>query len=96
MDTAESIQRYIERELLEDSAVVPDDPLADQALDSIAVEELVAYLEERFAIFFEDDELAAENFSSVAALAALVDRKCKAEKEERGFGEQHQSAPYAS
>lgn len=94
MDTAESIQRYIEQELLEDS-VASDDPLADQALDSIAVEELVAYLEERFGIVFEDEELAAENFSSVPTLAALVDRKRESEKEERGFNERPQSASHA-
>lgn len=74
MRTEKQISKFIEDELL-DGWVPNGDPLASGALDSLAVETLIAYLSERFAIAFDDDDVVAENFSSVAALAALVDSK---------------------
>jgi acyl carrier protein len=75
--TEKQITRFIEDELL-DGAVSPADPLAAGALDSLAVETLIAFLSERYGISFADDEVVAENFSSIAELAALVDAKCLA------------------
>jgi acyl carrier protein len=45
-------------------------------LDSIGMIDLVYGLEERFAITIEDEEVLPENFGSIAALTALVERKC--------------------
>lgn len=44
-------------------------------LDSLAVMEVVAALEERFGIEFEDDDVSMDVFSTVGALADLVERK---------------------
>ncbi|WP_433306501.1 acyl carrier protein [Actinoplanes sp. CA-030573] len=44
-------------------------------LDSMAVLELVAALEERFAISIDDDDVTAEVFENLNTLAALVDEK---------------------
>ena len=44
-------------------------------LDSMAVVELVAQLEDRFGITLDEDEVSAEAFETVASLAALVDGK---------------------
>jgi acyl carrier protein len=74
MRTEKQITRFIEDELL-DGAVSPADPLASGALDSLAVETLIAFLSERYAISFADDDVVAENFSSIGALAAMVDAK---------------------
>lgn len=41
-------------------------------LDSMAVVQVIAALQERFALEFDDDELSGEAFASVGALAALV------------------------
>lgn len=44
-------------------------------LDSMAVLELVAALEERFGISIDDDDVTAEVFENLGTLAALVDEK---------------------
>lgn len=44
-------------------------------LDSMAVLELIAGLEERFGISVDDDEVTAEVFDTLGTLAALVDEK---------------------
>ena len=44
-------------------------------LDSMAVLELVAALEERFSITIDDDDVTADVFETLGTLAALVDEK---------------------
>ncbi|MFC7533533.1 acyl carrier protein [Actinoplanes sp. GCM10030250] len=44
-------------------------------LDSMAVLELVAALEERFGVTVDDDEVTAEVFDTLSSLAALIDSK---------------------
>lgn len=44
-------------------------------VDSTGVMEVVAFLEESFAIAVDDDELVADNLDSVERLAAFVARK---------------------
>jgi len=72
--TARRIRRYIEAELL-DGPFDGGDPLAAGVLDSLAIEELIAHLEQAYAIRFEEDDLVRKNFASVHALAALIDAK---------------------
>lgn len=56
--------------------VIPDDmKLIGNLLDSMAVNSLIVALEEDFGFAFEDEDLSAEGFESVASLAALVQRK---------------------
>jgi acyl carrier protein len=43
--------------------------------DSMAVVNVVTALEERFGIVVEDDEISAETFETVGALARFVDSK---------------------
>jgi acyl carrier protein len=71
--TVALIERFIDDRLLEGPA--GGDPLDQGLLDSLAVEQLIAFLEDRFDIAFTDEELVPENFESVPQLAALVDRK---------------------
>jgi acyl carrier protein len=55
----------------------PSDMALDvMGVDSIGMIDLVYGLEERFAITIKDDEVLPENFGSIAALTALVRRKC--------------------
>lgn len=75
--TARRIRRFVERELL-DEPFDGKDPLAEGALDSLAVEQLITYIEERFGVPLVDEELVAENFSSIPALAAFIDSKRRA------------------
>jgi acyl carrier protein len=75
--TAWRIRRHIKSEIQNGSSGSPD-PLAARELDSLQIEQLVAYLEETFGVRFDDDELVAESFASVSTLARVVERKRKA------------------
>lgn len=44
-------------------------------LDSMAVVSILTALEEHFGVAFDDDEIDASTFSTLGALAALVDSK---------------------
>ncbi len=59
------------------SREVPDDyPLIENGvLTSLQTVELVMFLEERFSIVVEDEELDEENFGSINAIADLVASK---------------------
>lgn len=49
--------------------------LAKVGLDSLAALELTLGLEEEFGFFLDDDDLDLPNFETIAAIAAMVDRK---------------------
>ena len=51
-------------------------PLLDKrVLDSLGMFKLVAFLEDRFDISIDDEEILPENFSSIAAVIRLVTSK---------------------
>ncbi len=57
-----------------------DDSLLEQGIvDSTGVLEIVAFLEEKWGISVEDEELVPENFDSLASLTAFVEKKQPAE-----------------
>lgn len=68
------LRAFIVDELLEEP-YDGEDPLADRAVDSLAVEQLVEYIAEAYEVELADDEMIEENFESLATLAALVQRK---------------------
>jgi len=74
LSTAERIRSFIDQELMDDPAA-EGDPLSNDALDSLAIEQLVSYIEEAFGVRLRDDEVVAKNFASVPTLAELVNRK---------------------
>jgi acyl carrier protein len=51
------------------------DPLADQIVDSLAIEQLVEYVLESYGVELEDEEMVKENFENLESLASLVARK---------------------
>jgi acyl carrier protein len=59
------------------SREVPDDyPLIENGvLTSLQTVELVMFMEDRFGIMVEDEELNEENFGSIRAIAELVASK---------------------
>jgi acyl carrier protein len=78
MDVAGSIRSFIREELTYGDASVSIDnetPLCDGIIDSIALMELVGFLEERFGIQIDDRDLVADNFRSVSAIEALVTKR---------------------
>lgn len=44
-------------------------------LDSLAVHEVVGFLEDEFGVVFADSDLAVDNFASVDAMASMVEAK---------------------
>jgi acyl carrier protein len=76
------IGREVRAFLVDTFLLGDDDGFADDAslldsgiVDSTGVMEVVAFLEERFGIVIDDDELVADNLDSVDRLAAFVSRK---------------------
>ena len=44
-------------------------------LDSLAIHEMVGFLEDEFGLEFSDSDLGVDNFASVSAMVATVQRK---------------------
>jgi acyl carrier protein len=59
-----------------DLKIDPDTQLIDEAvIDSLGVFMVIAFLEERFGLELEPDEVTFENFATVRAIADLVRTK---------------------
>jgi acyl carrier protein len=79
MTTTERIRAFILEEL--DCSVLPDELTNDtllideKVIDSMAIFEVIDFLEAEFDIEILDEELLAEHFRSIAAMGQLVDSK---------------------
>ncbi len=75
-DTETIIRRFIISELMHkenESCLKLDDPILRKGIiDSIGIQQLVAFLESEFNIAISDDELTAENFQTVLSISNLV------------------------
>ncbi len=54
-----------------------EDPLLGNLIDSTGVIELIMFLQERFRISIEDEEVTTDNLDSVKNAAAFVGRKVR-------------------
>lgn len=76
MNVEEVIHEYFKSQ--PDIAADPSKISYDQSLiasgiiDSLAVLDIIEFLEGRFEIMFEPEDLTGENFDSIAAMAGLV------------------------
>ena len=77
MADTDAIRTFIRREFLydKDASIGEHDILFPDLIDSLGVMELVDFVEETYSVDIEEDELLAENFSSLSAISALIDRK---------------------
>ncbi len=58
------------------SDLTDDYPLVEKkVLDSMAIFELVAFIEQSFGIEIEDEELVSENFATLKAIDRLISSK---------------------
>ncbi|MGF1668322.1 MAG: acyl carrier protein [Acidimicrobiia bacterium] len=76
-EAREPIREFLS-EIVEDwTDDVSDDSnlFAKGLLDSLAVHEVVGFLEDEFGVVFEDADLAVTNFASVDAMVAMVNGK---------------------
>jgi acyl carrier protein len=75
----DTVRRFIADELAQDgnrAAITDDYPLLErQVLDSLAMFELVSFLESEFGIEIRDEELVPANFGTIGDIARLVDEK---------------------
>lgn len=82
MDTAEQIREFIQEKIAfgDDVVTITDEtPLYEGIVDSLALINLVGFLEKRFGILIEDADLSSENFQTVAAIERLVHRRSGAD-----------------
>jgi acyl carrier protein len=72
-------RRYIQENFLyarPDRVVAEDEHLMERGIvDSMGMMELIAFLEERFAVQTGDDEIIESNFATLGRIAAFVARK---------------------
>lgn len=74
VDVKDRIRRFIVEEVLYDEGrqVANDQELLGDVLDSLALLQLVDYVERQFGIEVEDDDMVPENFRSLDALERYV------------------------
>ena len=71
----DQIRRFISDTFFVDNFAADASFLKHGIIDSTGVLELVAFLEETFAIKVEDTDLVPENLDSIAQVIAFVQRK---------------------
>lgn len=75
----DSIRHFIATELAVGGAnytIADNDQLLEQGIiDSFGIMTLLGFLEEKFAVHIEGDDLTPENFSSISTISALINRK---------------------
>ena len=78
MNSLEIVRAHIVENFLfgDDSRIGPDtDFMENGILDSTGVLELVGFLEEKFGIKVEDDEVVPDNMNSLEKIAGYISRK---------------------
>ena len=78
MDVLETVRAYIVENFLfgDDSRISPDtDFIENGILDSTGVLELVGFLEEKFGIHVEDDEVVPDNMNSLEKISRYISKK---------------------
>lgn len=75
---ATAIRQFLETTVLfsNSSAIGDDESLIESGvLDSTGVLEVISFLEERYSLRFDDGELIAANFDSIARICRLLTHK---------------------
>jgi acyl carrier protein len=81
MDAISVIQRYITDELLEGSKTkigADDELLGSDLLDSLALTNLIHFLQERFHISIHGREIVPDNFRTIRKIQAFIEKKQRA------------------
>jgi acyl carrier protein len=74
----EVIRRFLTERawLIDDTKMSESDSLLEKGvIDSVAMVELVSFIEEKFEIRIHDEELMPENFDSLGAIATFITSK---------------------
>lgn len=75
----QEIRRYLTEHFLfgRSEALSDDAPLLGNVIDSQGVIELILFVQERFSITVEDEEVTTDNFSSLKNTAAFIEKKLR-------------------
>ena len=81
MNTNDTIREFITQEILHGnmtSTLGDDDQLVESGIiDSLGIMTLLSFIEEKFSIQIQGEDLVPENFASISTIAVLVDRQLK-------------------
>jgi len=73
----QELATFIEKNLIGDDKTKVSDAtplIEDGIVDSMGLMQIVAFIEERTGLRVSDDDVTPDNFETVAAIGALVDR----------------------
>jgi len=76
-DIEHEIRNYLTETFLfgRSDALNDDTPLLGNVIDSQGVLELIVFVQERFAIAVDDEEVTNNNFASVRSVVAFIENK---------------------
>jgi acyl carrier protein len=79
MNIQEQLINYLVTEVAADlgkNSLAPEEDLLEQGIiDSMGIMSLISFMEEKFAIIIEEQEIVPEHFQTVSAMASFVIRK---------------------
>lgn len=78
MDRTKELTNFVESELAKGrkSNIQPDDDLLSEGvIDSLGILQLVGFVEDKFNIQIDDEDVVLENFQSIAALNNFLSSK---------------------
>jgi len=75
----QDIRKFLIEEFLSGNGEIlsEDIPLLGNVIDSQGVIELVAFIQQRFNIQIEDDDVSTENLASVRTVVELIEQKLR-------------------
>ena len=75
----ETIRNFIAQEIMHGSVRGELDPeirlLEEGILDSLGLQQLITFLEQKYNIMVDDEDLLPENFATVNAIATLISKQ---------------------
>jgi len=72
----QAIREFLSALVNKDIPIGDDDSLlVSRLIDSLKITELVVFLEDRYGIVFDADDLTPENFDSLNAIARILEQK---------------------
>ena len=76
-EVGEIIRDYLREEFGDGELALQDDQslIAEEVIDSLGIFTLVSFLERRFGIELEPEDITLDNFDTVEAIADMVARK---------------------
>ena len=79
MDVAETLEKYIVEELMVKDASTKIDPdaslISSGVVDSLALLRLISFIEEKFGVLIEDEEVIPDNFETLNIMKSFIENK---------------------